>query len=86
MCRTLYLSRFFFYLAYYQVDFVTMFRPPLNTFEEAKEDEGLANVPDTLRYAITAAPNDNLKATYWVIVDGSTKPFGDVSALKEWSD
>jgi GNAT superfamily N-acetyltransferase len=56
------------------------------TVKEAKEAEGLYKVPDTLRTGITAALNDCLKATYWVIVDENNKPFGNVSALKEWSD
>jgi GNAT superfamily N-acetyltransferase len=56
------------------------------SLEEAKEAEGLTKVPDTLRAGITAALNDSSKATYWVIVDENDKPFGNVSALKEWSD
>ena len=53
---------------------------------EAKEAEGLTKVPETLRAGITAALNDSSKAIYWVIVDENDKPFGNVSALKEWSD
>ena len=56
------------------------------TIEEAKEAEGLNKVPDTLRDGITAALKDSSKATYWVIVDENDRPFGNVSALKEWSD
>jgi GNAT superfamily N-acetyltransferase len=56
------------------------------SLEEAKEAEGLTKVPDTLRAGITTALNDSSKATYWVIVDENDKPFGNVSALKEWSD
>ena len=56
------------------------------TIEEAKEAEGLNKVPDTLRDGITAALTDSSKATYWVIVDENDRPFGNVSALKEWSD
>ena len=56
------------------------------TIEEAKEAEGLNKVPDTLRDGITAAIKDSSKATYWVIVDENDRPFGNVSALKEWSD
>jgi len=56
------------------------------TIEEAKEAEGLNKLPDTLRAGITAALNDCSKATYWVIVDENNRPFGNVSALKEWSD
>ena len=56
------------------------------SFEEAKEAEGLTRVPDTLRAGITAALNDSSKAIYWVIADENDKPFGNVSALKEWSD
>lgn len=54
--------------------------------EEAKEAEGLNKVSETLRAGITAALNDSSKATYWVIVDENDRPFGNVSALKEWSD
>ncbi len=54
--------------------------------EEAKEAEGLTKVSDILRAGITAALNDSSKAIYWVIVDENDKPFGNVSALKEWSD
>jgi RimJ/RimL family protein N-acetyltransferase len=54
--------------------------------EEAKEAEGLTTVSDTLRAGITAALHDSSKATYWVIVDENDRPFGNVSALKEWSD
>ena len=56
------------------------------SLEEAKEAEGLTKVHDTLRAGITAALNDSSKATYWVIVDENDRPFGNVSALKEWSD
>jgi GNAT superfamily N-acetyltransferase len=56
------------------------------TIEEAKEAEGLNKLPDTLRAGITAALNDSSKGTYWVIVDENNRPFGNVSALKEWSD
>jgi GNAT superfamily N-acetyltransferase len=56
------------------------------SLEEAKEAEGLTKVSDTLRAGITAALNDSSKAIYWVIVDENDKPFGNVSALKEWSD
>ena len=53
---------------------------------EAKEAEGLTKVPETLRAGITAALNDSSKAIYWVIVDENDRPFGNVSAFKEWSD
>ena len=56
------------------------------TAEEAKEAEGIVSIPGTLKNGIKAALEDNSKATYWVIVDDSDKPFGNVSALKEWSD
>ena len=56
------------------------------TVEEAKEAEGLIKVPGTLRAGITAALNDRSKANYWVIVDENNRSFGNVSALKEWSD
>ena len=53
---------------------------------EAKEAEGLNKASDTLRAGITAALKDSSKAAYWVIVDENDRPFGNVSALKEWSD
>ena len=56
------------------------------TAEEAKEAEGLESIPGTLKKGIKAALEDNSKAIYWVIVDESDEPFGNVSALKEWSD
>jgi ribosomal protein S18 acetylase RimI-like enzyme len=56
------------------------------TAEEAKEAEGIKKIPSTLKKGIKAAIQDNSKSIYWVIVDESDKPFGNVSALKEWSD
>jgi GNAT superfamily N-acetyltransferase len=56
------------------------------TVEEAKAAEGIEKNPSTLREGIKAAIEDNSKSIYWVIVDESNIPFGNVSALKEWSD
>ena len=58
----------------------------LFTAEEAKEAESIEKIPSTLKNGIKAALEDHSKAIYWVIVDESDKPFGNVSALKEWSD
>lgn len=63
------------------LDYLTHF-----TAEEAKEAESIEKIPGTLRKGIKAALEDNSKSTYWVIVDESNKPFGNISALKEWSD
>ena len=56
------------------------------TAEEAIEAEGIKKIPNTLEKGIKAALEDNSKAIYWVIVDENNNPFGNVSALKEWSD
>ena len=56
------------------------------TAQEAKEAENIDNISNTLRKGIEAALIDNSKAIYWVIVDESDRPFGNVSAYKEWSD
>ena len=56
------------------------------TDEEAKEAEGIRKIPKTLEQGIKAALEDNSKSIYWVIVDENNVPFGNVSALKEWSD
>jgi GNAT superfamily N-acetyltransferase len=56
------------------------------TAEEAKEAEGIRKIPKTLEKGIKAALEDNSKSIYWVIVDENNVPFGNVSALKEWSD
>ena len=56
------------------------------TAEEAKEAEKIEKIPSTLRKGIEAALQDKSKSIYWVIVDESNRPFGNVSALKEWSD
>jgi GNAT superfamily N-acetyltransferase len=58
----------------------------LFAFEEAKDAEGIEKVPATLRIGIeTALKNDNI-ALYWVLVDESDVPVGNVSALREWSN
>jgi len=54
--------------------------------EEAKEAEGLKKVPATLRIGIETALNDETIALYWVLVDESDEPVGNVSALREWSN
>ena len=56
------------------------------TAEEAKEAENIKIIPSTLEKGIKAALEDHSKSMYWIIVDESDKPFGNVSALKEWSD
>jgi len=56
------------------------------TAEEAREAEGIKKVPSTLKRGIRAALEDNSKSIYWVIVDRHNIPFGNVSALREWSD
>lgn len=56
------------------------------TIEEAREAEGSDKVSDTLENGIQAALEDNSKAVYWVITDENDIPFGNVSALREWSD
>ncbi len=56
------------------------------TAEEAKESEDIRKIPNTLKKGIKAALEDNSKSIYWVIVDENDVPFGNVSALKEWSD
>ena len=56
------------------------------TAQEAKEAENLEKIPSTLKKGIKAALEDNSKSIYWVIVDEFNRPFGNVSALKEWSD
>jgi ribosomal protein S18 acetylase RimI-like enzyme len=54
--------------------------------EEAKEAEGLKKVPATLRIGIETALHDENIALYWVLVDESDEPLGNVSALREWSN
>ena len=56
------------------------------TTEEAIEAEGIKKIPNTVKKGIKAALEDNSKSIYWVIVDENNIPFGNVSALKEWSD
>ena len=56
------------------------------TAEEAKEAEGIRKIPKTLEKGIKAALEDNSKSIYWVVIDENNVPFGNVSALKEWSD
>ena len=56
------------------------------TAEEAKEAESILKVPSTLKKGIKAALEDNSKSIYWVIMDENNTPFGNISALKEWSD
>jgi GNAT superfamily N-acetyltransferase len=56
------------------------------TAEEAKEAEGTEKIPSTLEAGIKAALEDSSKSIYWVIADDKNIPFGNVSALKEWSD
>ena len=63
------------------IDFLIHF-----TAEEAKEAESIEKIPSTLKEGIKAALKDNSKSIYWVIVDESNRPFGNVSALREWSD
>jgi len=58
----------------------------LFAFEEAKEAEGIEKVPATLRIGIETALNDENIALYWVVVDESDEPVGNVSALREWSN
>jgi hypothetical protein len=58
----------------------------LFAFEEAKEAEGIEKVPATLRIGIETALNDENIALYWVLVDESDEPVGNVSALREWSN
>ena len=53
---------------------------------EAEEAEGIATSPEKLETGIKLALEDETKAIYWVLVDGSDVPVGNVSALKEWSD
>lgn len=52
----------------------------------AEEAEGIKKTSSTLKVGIKAAILDNSKSIYWVIVDEFDQPFGNVSALKEWSD
>jgi len=56
------------------------------TAAEAREAEKIEKIPSTLKRGIKAAIEDNSKSIYWVIVDENKFPFGNVSALKEWSD
>ena len=56
------------------------------TAEEAKEAESILKSPNTLKKGIKAALEDNSKSIYWVIMDENNTPFGNISALKEWSD
>jgi len=56
------------------------------TAQEAIEAEGIEKIPGTLEKGIKAALEDNSKSINWVIVDVNNIPFGNVSALKEWSD
>jgi len=56
------------------------------TAEEAKEAESIKKLPSTLKKGIKAALEDNSKSIYWVIMDENNTPFGNISALKEWSD
>jgi len=56
------------------------------TYEEAKEAEGIEMMPSTLEKGIKAALEDSSKSIYWVIVDDNSTPFGNISAIKEWSD
>lgn len=56
------------------------------TIEEARESEGSDKISGALEKGIEAALEDSSKAVYWVITDEKDIPFGNVSALKEWSD
>ena len=56
------------------------------TNNEAKEAEGITKSPKKLETGIKLALEDETKAIYWVLVNGSDVPVGSVSALKEWSD
>ena len=56
------------------------------TAEEAREAEESVLIPDTLEKGIRTALENSSVAMYWVLVDESNKPVGNVSALKEWSD
>ena len=55
-------------------------------FQEAREAEGVEKARATLRAGIeTALKNEDI-AIYWVLVDESDEPVGNVSALREWSN